>query len=546
MNEPSHRLKTSAIGALALVLFSGCAPLGQRGNAAVAGDGATTAWEPWDSPQNHLVIVGSGGQPLRPEGRRRRVQGKWEYSVKARPFAGSVAEQSAEHDRYLRSFVEHLCASGKHKLLIYAHGGMNWVAGAVQNAGQTLGRFEERPAAKDYRIDADTYPIFICWNSPFTGYGEQLAWVRAGKTEEHSSGFGRHGDVFALLTAPLHLVADVGRAATRFPAELAQFAYNDTHTAAPRRFTEYSLMERENSDLLKAGPSHKDIRVDPVKTLPATPGRHVSDISNVVLFPVRNATIPVIDAIGVRAWDNMLRHTETMFDRTKTQWSPGAARSRRGSLASVSARAAPAPRSAVEASSSDDHSGALALFMTYLSEAGVREVTLVGHSMGAIIANRLLVDYPGFNYRHIVYMAAACSVRDFEGAVVPYLRRNPRSEFFNLSLHPQCESGEIAVAPSAFPLDLAPRGSLLVWIDNIFGHPPSEKQRRFGVYQTAIIANRSIPQEVRSRITFKCFPRAADARGLVRLPQHHGDFSRSPYWDPSFWAVQGDGARVPP
>src|SRR5207248_2999500 len=94
-------------------------------------------------------------------------------------------------------------------------------------------------------------------------------------------------------------------------------------------------------------------------------------------------------------------------------------------------------------------------------------ITLVGHSMGAIVCNRIVGGYPELKFKDIVYMGAACSVREFQANVVPYLVNNRHTRFYNLSLHPQCEAGEISLSQPKIKFDIAPRGSLLVWLDNI-------------------------------------------------------------------------------
>src|SRR5205807_7605742 len=100
-------------------------------------------------------------------------------------------------------------------------------------------------------------------------------------------------------------------------------------------------------------------------------------------------------------------------------------------------------------------------------DAGHYQITLVGHSMGAIVLNELVrrSTTEGVHYDNIVYMAAACSVRDFQRSVVPYMQRHTTTNFYNLCLHPVNEVRERHAA------DLVPRGSLLVWIDDMYSNP---------------------------------------------------------------------------
>src|SRR5439155_20196527 len=103
------------------------------------------------------------------------------------------------------------------------------------------------------------------------------------------------------------------------------------------------------------------------------------------------------------------------------------------------------------------------------------EVTLVGHSMGTIILNRVVRDSE-INFANIVYMGAACSVEDFSRSVLPFMEKHPDTQFYNLTLHPVAEAGEW------YPwlADLPPRGSLLIWIDNFLSNPVTEQERTLG------------------------------------------------------------------
>jgi pimeloyl-ACP methyl ester carboxylesterase len=72
------------------------------------------------------------------------------------------------------------------------------------------------------------------------------------------------------------------------------------------------------------------------------------------------------------------------------------------------------------------------------------EFVLVGHSMGAIIVNEIVRHYgEKLPISHIVYMAAACSIRDYEDSVWPYLRlgESQKAETYvhHLMLHPSAE-----------------------------------------------------------------------------------------------------------
>ena len=90
------------------------------------------------------------------------------------------------------------------------------------------------------------------------------------------------------------------------------------------------------------------------------------------------------------------------------------------------------------------------------------DLILVAHSMGALVADRLLVDLPTLEFDQIVYLAAADTIDDFRGYVVPYLENHRTTTFWSFVLPRALEAAEIN------GLDLYERGSLLVWIDNLF------------------------------------------------------------------------------
>src|SRR4029077_12548648 len=124
--------------------------------------------------------------------------------------------------------------------------------------------------------------------------------------------------------------------------------------------------------------------------------------------------------------------------------------------------------------------GALELLMQRLSAEQRKgksySITLVGHSMGAIVSNEMIKRHPELSFDRIVYLAAACSVRDCQDSVVPYMlaqkAKNHPVQFYNLSLHPIAEVSEAlggdpgpvslgGLGKTAAGVILVPRGSLL-------------------------------------------------------------------------------------
>lgn len=68
---------------------------------------------------------------------------------------------------------------------------------------------------------------------------------------------------------------------------------------------------------------------------------------------------------------------------------------------------------------------------------------LIGHSMGTIVAVNILARHAELRIDNLVFMGAAARIKEVENAVAPWLQRNPNSQFWNLSLDPYREMGEI-------------------------------------------------------------------------------------------------------
>jgi hypothetical protein len=170
------------------------------------------------------------------------------------------------------------------------------------------------------------------------------------------------------------------------------------------------------------------------------------------------------------------------------------------------------------------------------------EVTLIGHSMGTIVLNDFIRDYesyPNLKITDIVYMAAACSIRDFERSVIPYMRstKGKDARFYNLTLHPLNDARE------ANAYNLIARGSLLEWIDSFFTTPSTHMDRTLGKWENIIQATHIIPDEMRDRVYIKGFP---VGETNIAGPQKHGEFDDYKpeegqtwkFWDRSFWEVE--------
>jgi hypothetical protein len=198
--------------------------------------------------------------------------------------------------------------------------------------------------------------------------------------------------------------------------------------------------------------------------------------------------------------------------------------------------------------------------------------------MGAIVACEILQRFHQLRIDNAVFMAAACSIRDFKQKVVPYLEEQHlreqlrglppgterKTEFYNLCLHDAAENAE----KNPGNADLSQRGSLLTWIDRMFEKPESENDRTLGRWTNALLATDDIPANVMGQITMKSFGRdrtyggetpppfysvagakPKKARFAVE-PQKHGEFARFEegekkndsnigFWRKKYWQPEG-------
>lgn len=437
---------------------------------------------------------------------------------------------------------------GPRQVLVLIHGGLNTEGGRRDRAVQmTRERACGRPTCrlcvgvtgKDMEYPAIPtnafHTVLVNWPSGlYSSYGEHLGSIR--------QGFAKEGLHFRAM-APLYLAADVGSAAARLPRNVANQFHTDAQPLGFLRSDESSLATNRTDELLKA------YQTNPAGTFPICIGgdfrswedRASANVSYVTKFPLRFVTTYGLDAGGKSAWDTMLRRTKVMFDGTDE-------------FALTNAR-----------NTTATGSGGMARFMDALlarlkepDAAGTSwEITLVGHSMGTIVASELLNRYgprvattnsmcPNVRFKDIVFMAAACDFLAVKQGVLPYLERDREARFYNLTLHPETERmGKLFQ-------DTVTRGSLLIWIDNFLATPLTPLERTFGKWENAMAVAHQIPEGLRPRVTFKafgCWGTSAEGKPYAGAgpvppkskddPGKHGDFDNKQFWTKEFWSVPG-------
>jgi hypothetical protein len=434
------------------------------------------------------------------------------------------------------------------KLLFYFHGGLN-------SRGSSVGR-----AAKlvDTIKKEGVYPIFVNWRSSlFSSWWDHVAHVR--------SGFWMNGtQVLAPYYAAVDEVKAISEAPKAWVAE-ARHAFPRQQAAGNLALATYQTMVTEYKE-------HKD-RSMPVNDLlvkDSVPPRLLDERTQGEKWLPRGTVVLtagtkliggplVVQAGGTGGWDIMQRRTLMLF-RTEAE------------LRDVPPEAIKQERRTRDGFEQeyDTRGGAFAYFITRFQEeflpqfcekgtynpapteeqaqpksheegAGRRascpdrlELSLVGHSMGTIIIDRLLRFAPNLEVRNIVFMGAATSVEDYRDTVDAYLDRhkgdgkpNHGPRMYHLVLHPMAESTERNF------LDLAPRGSLLVWIDNYFTEPITPLGRRVGRFSNVVPELRFAEKGIRNRIHLKVF--RFERKYSKWNPRKHTEFGSFPFWDERFW-----------
>jgi pimeloyl-ACP methyl ester carboxylesterase len=399
-------------------------------------------------------------------------------------------------DRYIEEILEAMVAGTedaaragrKRKVVLYVHGGLNSPEDGIRRCEEVLAELR-KPASPD---DPAPYPIFLNWNSSFGScYADYTFRIRQGKDRSRAS--------LWILASPFYFVADVLRGIATAPLlwfrEIEVIAGGDTgETRDADQRTEWY---RDNGGIQVRRGSDGSAGV-------------LETVQRGVFLPVRGVTLPFVHGFGTSSWETMKRRIAMMV-HSEEEFTAG-----KGLLG---------PR------------GALHRFLERLrdrlGDGDGWDVALVGHSMGAIVMNQMLREVPDIHYSRIVYMAAACSIRDYADTVVPYMRlpRNADTRMVHLSL---CDRAERSEKYWEY-VDVVPRGTLLLWIDNYLTTPPTRLDRSAGRYVNLVTAPPSIfePGDVAARTLLWQFD-----GGDPDAPQRHEDFDevRFRFWEDGWWA----------
>lgn len=411
------------------------------------------------------------------------------------------------------------------EVMVFVHGGLTSQGAAIDHANKI-----KCALAQDGRTDI--FPVFITWDSElFSTYGWHLRRDANGICDMDESTIS--DELRMIPRVPFLLVSDIGVGlgssprtfynATAKALQNWDFFYNRRPQSFPTRQRYDGMLASMNDNPASSHVYHKGNGKYPFEMSAGrstqTLESNASGVFTATLTPLAMGLSPVYESLGKPAWKNMLRRSKTLVHRSPTF-----------------------------IRDSNETRRADGVAMEVLRQIGEWQkdnpnlkVTFVGHSMGTIVLNeaframedeRNLKDGIRLRVDKVLYLAAACSIRDFNDSVGRYMDRNTQCEVYSLCLHPKREVGE-KFRPY---LPLVYSGSLLTWIDEFFQNPVDFQERTFGSFENCVIAAHLLPQT--KRFHLKAFEENESFMDRLRTesgPQKHGEMSDFRFWDPDFY-----------
>jgi hypothetical protein len=410
------------------------------------------------------------------------------------------------------------------EILIFVHGGLISTNTGIESAVNKIERLKQRP---------DIFPVLVTWNSGFLSSLTQHLIYEVNGINYSLKGW--HFKTFGLgpIIAPYNLVTDLAGGIAEAPRTTVNAftktsqnwdpAYNAWPDAFPSRQRYRHEIEKISPD--NANPESNGFTVFSGNTtrFPIQLGTEYKTgvsaaigASHIVSAPIKIGLSPIYEGLGRPAWQNMQRRASTLV-----HWSPSFI----------------TPSNGYKEKNDNRTDGVFCQVLKEIAQwkkanPGVK-VTVAGHSMGTIVLNEAIREINAGNIElkidKIIYMAAACSLRDFSQGAGAYIEKNKHCKAYNLCLHPKREISEyqpFRYIPACYA------GSLLVWIDEFFESPRDFLGRSAGSFENCIAARHHLPQTKQFHLkAFESDPSSTNT------PQRHGDFDDFPFWEESFHSI---------
>jgi hypothetical protein len=391
-------------------------------------------------------------------------------------------------------------------VVIIIHGGRNTLAASMDENLEVLRRMEAE--------DPSVYPIFIKYESEdLSSYVEHLTYTRPALRSQFEK-------TWRITRFPLTVVSDMATGMGRIPLNAYQEITTEWSAVRQHRLEFTSCLE----DLAQQHVQLPDRGQHPAVAV----ARGVLAVPSLVL---RAPVDVLLAAMGPGEWETMKRRSQAMLTLNQSYISELHAH-RDEKSCSADGNSLPGVVGMLDAALgrlSDEHDAKIT-------------VSILAHSTGTIVACNMIHESRNLHihWRNIVFMAAACTINDFDTKVRPALENDacpPGTtgthpiRFFNLCLHPTAELQEFS-----YPFAFLARGTLLVWIDNFLAPPGSFRDRTLGRAENALPYLCTLPRDVVRRSYLKVFDYGRDPHGCP-TPMKHGAFMHPEmcFWKESFW-----------
>ncbi len=313
-------------------------------------------------------------------------------------------------DQHIQNILNNLAKTQKNHqlkkgLLVFIHGGMNDYESSLRRVERDL----------DAMMKDGYYPVFINWPSaPFDSYGDSMVNYYQGAWDNDSD---RYGSPFTFATDLIEIVA---RAPQSFRKQaylyITSFCYNEYMQNKLPSFLcslnkesklPYLFLENDPCVLKKSAELNGEIPENAdylngfecLDNTDKSASNFITDqLIKVPLDSLKILTTPIVDPLGNRAWNSMLSRTHFAMREPCKDDTFGIGSCREGVVHQFFSKL------------QNQVPGIRIAQVSDANPSNEIKLTLIGHSMGTIIASEIVNQFPNLNYENVVFLGAAVSV----------------------------------------------------------------------------------------------------------------------------------------